>query len=319
MRTRSEERLARALDFSVGGRQFVGDPLTVEVQRGCSAMFSCDADAAARLLPSPLLHPLRWTRRRSMVLVLGGIYEVRCGSLPPFRAGELLVAAFVTYGAKPAPPLLPLAGSLQPEPNRWRAGACILTLAVSNRVRREQFRTVFGWPARLADIRYEQRSTFDQVTCEHDGHLQLGLRVKTGDTPKPSTGGHCLYGIRDNRLLLWSETESSLAASRIGRASAQLVAADPSMEEMVRGLQMSSRPLMTQVAYRVDSQPNPAPPILAEAHLDQPYAADGRFAGRLLVSGPHHPLHEVDQGLTRLPFDPAADIAPTARANASPG
>jgi hypothetical protein len=250
-----------------------------------------------------------------MVLVLGGVYAVRYGSLPALRAGELLVAGFVTYGPEPAPPLLPLARSLRPQPNRWGAGACILALAVSNRFRGEQFRKVFGWPTQLADTRCEQRPSFDQITCGQDGDLVLRLLVRTGGTPRQSTGGQCLYGIRDNRLLLWSEAESSLVESRIGRAAAQVVAGDHPIGEMIRSLRLSERPLMTQVAHHVDSRTNPDPPVLAEAHPNHLHGSTERESGRLLVSNPDQPLYEVDQGLSRLPFDPAADILPTARAD----
>ena len=307
--------LARAFDFAVEDLEVGGRPPAVEVLRGCSAFFSCDAEAVARLLPSDRLHPLRWTRTRTLVMVLGGIYDVHYGALPSFRVGELLLAAFVTYGPEPAPPLMPLAGSTRSEPNRWGAGGVILALGVTSWIRREMFRKVFGWPCLVTDIRYEQRPGFDQVTCEQDGELLFGLRVRTGATPKPSTTGHCLYGIRDNRLLLWSETESSIAETRTGRAAAQAVAGDHPLGDMIRSLKLSRRPLTTTVAHHVDSRPSPSPLIMGEAHLVDPPGSHARATGRLLVSDTHQALHEVDQGLGRLPFDPAADIVPAARLN----
>lgn len=138
--------------FVVDGQRFGGESLRWAWRSAIGGMFTADAEAVGRVLPS-LLHPLRVSRRRTVMTVGGVEVEWRLGPKLTFRSLDIQVIAMVTGGAKPAPPLLPLAGLMADRGwASYGAGFMPLLLVTSNRVAAELYRGLLGWPAVVADV-----------------------------------------------------------------------------------------------------------------------------------------------------------------------
>ena len=103
-----------ATSFLVDGTEYGGGPATFCYDRLAVAAFTADPVAVARLLPSPLLHPVGWFNGRAVVIVAAGGQVMTIGEMPPVRYAEVSMAAFVTYGRSRAVPVLPVAGALAP-------------------------------------------------------------------------------------------------------------------------------------------------------------------------------------------------------------
>ena len=68
-------------------------------------LLTAEPGEVARLLPSPLLHPVRWFTGRAVVAVAGEDIVMTIGELPPIRYANILVTAMVTFGRSPAVPM----------------------------------------------------------------------------------------------------------------------------------------------------------------------------------------------------------------------
>ena len=101
-------RDALQLGFCVDGFPVASGPYRAVVHRLVGGVFTADAGAVRRLLPSDRLHPLRFWPGRTLVMVNCTDADWHLGSLPALRCANLLIAAVATPGDRPGPWVTPI-------------------------------------------------------------------------------------------------------------------------------------------------------------------------------------------------------------------
>jgi hypothetical protein len=290
--------------------QSVGDgPLSWRVNRFVDAYFTADGRAVEEVLPSQL-HPARWSPNRSVVTVMAVDWEWRVGPLTLCRSGDIAVAALVSRGETPSPPLLPLFRGMRVggARDRFLGGSYILQTASTNWIARELWNQVYGAPGFVADLRYEVQPTFDRFVCEEDDNLIIDFKVSsTGRASTFSSGKERGFGIRNGTLIGVFSESSGTSRSRFGRSSAELRLGDHPITELFRDLSLS-RPLVGSV-WLEGEQRMVEPVRLFESATPRTntYTGSEKLAGRLIAN---YKVEETElaQGSEDLPFDSAGEL-----------
>ena len=174
------------LGFSVDGVPVDPIPYRLNVHRLVGGVFTADAAAVSRLLPSPQLHPVRVLPRRTLVMINCTDADHHIGSLPAFRCATMLISAAVTPGPRPGPWLTPILSDRSGF--KHRLGLVTLASMSTSRVATEFNRTVLGWPGFVADIRNEHHPDRDRFIATAGDDLIVELSISpagksTGDHP----------------------------------------------------------------------------------------------------------------------------------------
>ena len=154
------------IDFSM--------PVNSEQTPALMAAFPVDGDAAARLLPGDELHPVRLPGGRGLLVVTVVNYEVTDIG----RYVEYSLAIACTFGARPAPPLLP--GLLR---GRYGTGQFVVDLPVSSEISVKGGKGIWGMPKHQANLDFVITPT--TVSSQYDVDGQLGARIEI-DRPPPT-------------------------------------------------------------------------------------------------------------------------------------
>lgn len=294
----------------VDGTRYGEGEFRRDVDRFVAAAFTADAAAVGRLLPTPILQPLRVSPRRAVVFVYGATYTWRMGSLPEFRSGEVAFLALVTRGPSWSPPLVPFLGNRSARlAERYGVGSAFLEVGTTNRVAREVYRRAFGLPAFLADVRNDQRPGSDRFRCTEGGRMVIDLTVHADVRPRQITDRTWVYGSRDGAITGFPNTDSGSVRRRFAPGAARLDLGEHPAAARLHGLGISRRALFGDIWTGGLSVPGPIE-VLGRSVRRSPGggAAEGleseRALGRLVVSRRPGEVTEMDQGLGRLPFDP---------------
>ena len=267
--------------------------------RWAGGAFTTDYGRLRRLVSSPPLHPVRVGRDRALVCA-SGAYVPAAGDEPPFlRFGEVALMAFVTYGDKPAPPLVPGLG-------RWARQRCgfgffPIMAAVTNRPAAVLYRTFLGIPAVVADLRVEQRLDHERFVCECDGRLVWDLTVRSDG--RPSAGDPAaeewFYTIERGEIYRVPVGGSGISRSRFGGKSTSVVVGDHPIADGVRGLGLL-RPWAAEfVPDRQLWLAGPPEGLGPAGPATEPLTLLESAKARLVVSPKPGVEFEVDQGLTK--------------------
>ena len=218
-----------ATRFMVDGKEFGGGPVTLSMGRAAGAVFTADPERVARLLPSPLLHPVRWFNRRALVLVAAGDHEaISIGGLPPVRSSEISAAVMVTHGRSGALPVLPTVGALLPLvggafDRRYRMGLFNFGGFTTNRVAAEVERLLFSMPMQVAPVREERSPGRLRFTAtDPAGAPILDLDVEVGGRESPADASAYDYFVADSHLVRRTSRQTGSQAVRLGASAARL-------------------------------------------------------------------------------------------------
>lgn len=259
-------------ELEVNGVRHAG-PVLERTGHEVMGMFTADAEVVSAWLPSPRLHPLRQTRNRSQVDIYGAEWGLSVGDSPQVRYLEMGVEAWVTYGARPAPPVLPTleAFGILSRP-RWNAGASGLLTVVTDPGIAELYQAVLGFPAVPGDITRTSGTRGERWTTCLDGQPVLGLQVRTDGKPKPLTSDIVDYTM-DGQVLhrLTSHMTAQSQMHFAGRSARMKWGLHPQGQRL-RALRLSTRPLFVGVddpahfrtAPPVELDPATSPPAHAE-------------------------------------------------------
>ena len=288
--------------FEVDGVTYGDGPFERTLDRFAAGIFTADADAVRRWLPTPTMWPLRVTPRRAVVLVFGATYEWRMGPLAPFRSGEMAVLALVTRGATPSPLLLPLLGGAGRRLDaRFRTVSYFLEVATTNRVAREVYRSVFGLPGFIADVRNDRWPGVDRFTCTESGRPVLDLTVHADVAPRPILDDQRVYACRDDELLAFVNTDRGTLRRHVGRGAARLRVGDHPATAGLRALHLSGRSVLGDIWTGGRSQPGAFEALGHGERSGEEFRRAGEAAAaRLVVSSEPGVDVEVDQGLAGL-------------------
>lgn len=297
--------------MTVEGHEYGGGRAEMLVRDSVLAVFTADSGTVEHLLPSNRLHPLRWFNGRPLVSVLYADWLMRLEGLPPVRFGEVGVGAWVTFGDKPAPRVLPFyAGA-----GRRSLGHWWLCTAVTNRVAREVFAKAWGEWTFIAPVRVERGSDWLRCRVEDQNGLWLELSASRTRKIRTSQDSFISYGWREERLIAVRED----ATSRTGTGkpgSARLRLGPHPYAELIRDLGLRDTAVFTR-PMACDDEPGISafdefvdvlgPARHTEPAPTNPYdAAEAPFE----ITHPDGTTELVDQNLDRLPFP--ADAAFTA-------
>lgn len=296
--------------IEVDGRSVGDGPLSLKVNRFVDAYFTADARKVEDLLPSQL-HPARWSPNRTLVTVMAADWDWRVGSTTLCRSGDLAVAALVSRGETPLPPLLPLVRGIRVggRRDRFLGGSYMLQTASTNRIARELWNQVHGAPGFVADLRYEVQPTYDRFVCEEGDHSIVDLEVSsTGRASTFSSGKERGFGIRNGKLIGMFSESNGTSRSRFGRSSAQLRLGDHPITELLRGLGLSGPFVGTVWLEGEQRMLDPVRVFEPATPRTGAYRGSEKLAGRL-IAGYKAEQTEIDQGLEDLPFDQSSEIA----------
>ncbi len=234
----------------VDGTPWAGDSLDCAFHLSAGVFFTADADAVRRVLPSPGLHPVRWTPGRTAVGIQVMDWQWQLGTAPPVRSVDAYVAVACTQGPRPAPPLLPILLGSTAMGARYGGGLYWLTWLTTNRVSQQVFSRMLGVDAVLVDAREERgpkRSRFtltdaDRLILDLDVHMDADTRVTT--LGPGELEGYRALGVRDGRLLGWAVTCYDVGSTfRFSPRAADVKLGDHPITDQVRDLGLSGRPI----------------------------------------------------------------------------
>ncbi len=298
----------------VDGERLDGDSLECAFHLSAGAVFTADIDAVRRVLPSPTLHPIRWTPGRTVVSVEAQDWQWRLGSMPPVRSLDLYVSVGCTLGPRPAPPVLPMLLESTSFGARYATGGYWVAWLTSNRVSREAFSRLLGVDAVLVDAREERAPGRSRFTFTDNDQLILDLDVRLGPQTRVNTlgpdqlEGYRGYGVRDGQLLGWAVTCHDVgSAFRPGPRQAALDLGEHPVAQLVRGLDLSTRSVGAGI--RVSGREVYDGPVHLGSATPAPttgtqVADDTTTRSAVLADTPGHeaPIEHLPHD---LPFDPA--------------
>jgi hypothetical protein len=135
------------------------------------ALFTIDADKAARLIPGNRIHPFRLWKRGLLVITVINYLETNIG-----KYIEYSIAIACTHGARPAPPLLPAIFQ-----NLFGLGQYVYDLPVSTEISVKGGKGIWGMPKHQANLDYIVGP--DKVSSQYDLDGQFGMKIEI-DRPK---------------------------------------------------------------------------------------------------------------------------------------
>ncbi|CAM3767712.1 acetoacetate decarboxylase family protein [Paracidovorax anthurii] len=147
-------------------------PVNSEQSPALMAVFSIDADAAARLLPGGEVHPLRLWKRALLVLT---VIHYKITDIGAYI--EYSIAIACTHGRRPAPRLLP--GLLM---KTFGTGQYVWDLPVSTEVSVKGGKGIWGMPKHQASLDFVVGERW--VSSQYDLDGQMMMRV---DVRKPAS------------------------------------------------------------------------------------------------------------------------------------
>jgi hypothetical protein len=272
--------------------------------RWAGGAFTTDYEQLLPLVPAPPLYPVRVSRNRALVCA-SGAYVPAAGHDPPFLAfGEIALMAFVTYGEKRAPPLVP--GLSRSAMRRYGFGFFPVVMVVTNRVAAELYRILLGIPASVADVRVEQRVDRERFVCEADGRLVWDLTVRSDGRPSSGDPGasDAYYAIEHGEVYRVPVGGSGISRSRYGRKAATLRVGDHPLADVVRRLGVSRSWAAEFVPDRHLWLAGPPEKLAPAGHETGPMLLSEAARARLVVSPTPGVDFEVDQTLDRFAWDP---------------
>jgi len=143
-------------------------PINSEQSPALMAVFSIDADAAARLLPGGEVHPLRLWKRALLVLTVIHYKITDIGSYI-----EYSIAIACTHGRKPAPRLLP--GLLM---KTFGTGQYVWDLPVSTEVSVKGGKGIWGMPKHQASLDFLIGKRWISSQYDLDGQMMMRVDVR---------------------------------------------------------------------------------------------------------------------------------------------
>jgi len=202
------------------------------------AVFSIDADRAARLMPGSEVHPLRIRRNRGALVITVLNYE----ATDIGRYVEFAVAIACTHGDRSAPALLPAIIR-----RRYGTGGFILDLPVSTEVSVKGGKGIWGMPKVQASLDFVVSAHSVSSQYNLDGQLALLVEIE-----RPRFLGVPVAGAADG----YAAFRGMLMKSRVyfrGKAvfnvplrrSGRLVIGDHPRVAPLKELGVSDRPLLT--------------------------------------------------------------------------
>lgn len=211
-------------------------PVVVREADATSAMYPVRTAAVRKLLPTPALHPAEWFPGWA-ICVLAAI-EYKDNDLGTYN--EFGVNFLVTYGPRPAPPLVGMIAA-----SRQRTlGAYVHRLPVTTTFSRDAGRDIWGFPKTVAAITFARDGDRRVCRVEEDGTHVLTFTTPTGgrrtfaDLPQDS------YAWRDGMLF---RTPSRMSADGVGfrLGGADLALGTHPMAAELRTLGLPRRALAT--------------------------------------------------------------------------
>ena len=210
-------------------------PINSEQSPALMALFSIDADAAARLIPGNEVHPLRLWKRGLLVLTVINYVITDIG-----RYIEYSIAIACTHGKRPAPRLLP--GLLM---KTFGTGQYVLDLPVSSEVSVKGGKGIWGMPKHQASLDFIVGEQW--VSSQYDLDGQMLMRV---DVKKPSsawlpvnTGAANYCAFRGMLMKSYIYFNGKLGFSLFKPGSARLLIGDHPRMAPLKTLDIDSTPI----------------------------------------------------------------------------
>lgn len=298
------ERTTAGPWLDVDGRRVEVAEWHMYPHRWAGGAFTTGYDQLRQLLPSPPLYPVRVTRNRALVCAWGAHIPAAGHEAPFLGYGEVALMAFVTFGEKPAPPLVPGLGRWATK--RFGFGFFPLMTVVTNRAAAELYRLLFGIDAAVADIRVEQRLDRERFVCQCDGRLVWDLTVRSDGRPSAGDPGadNWFHAVEDGNVYRLPIRGSGISRSRLGPKSASVIVGDHPLAEPARRLKLSrswAAEFMPDRQLWLGGSVERLGPAGREV---EPLAVGEATRGRLVVSPRTGVEFDVDQGLDGLGWDP---------------
>jgi hypothetical protein len=295
--------------FAVDGQRVDAGPLAWSWRDAVGGMFTADAGPVGALLPSPQLHPLRVSRRRTVVTVGGAEVQWRLAGLPPFRSLDVQVIAMVTGGDRPAAPLLPMVGLMLDR--GWAsfgAGFVPLMVTTSNRVAAELYRVLLGWPAVVADVTKEHLPGHTRYVSSRDATVLVDVLARSGMPASSFTEAQPLYGVRDGRLFRATLSGRGSGGDTTGRDAAVVAVGEHPVVQGLGVIGLRERGWSSNHCVEFDQQVTGPVTVLGSATAPvETVLTSPAVAAALLSRQPTGPV-ALDQGMDALPFDPAGEF-----------
>ncbi len=209
----------------LAGRRAVVDgipftlPVNSEQTPALMAAFPVDGDAAARLLPGDELHPVRLPGGKGLLVVTVVNYEIT--DIGKYVEYSLAIAC--TFGAKPAPPLLP--GLLR---GHYGTGQFVLDLPVSSEISVKGGKGIWGMPKHQANLDFTITPT--TVSSQYDVDGLLGARIEIDRPPETAlpldvgAANYCVFRGMVMKSFIYFQGAADIALGK--RAKARLYLGD---------------------------------------------------------------------------------------------
>ncbi len=192
-------------------------PVNSEQTPALMAAFPADGDAVADLLPGGELHPVRLPGGRGLLVVTVVNYEVTDIG----RYVEYSLAVACTFGARPAPPLLP--GLLR---GHYGTGQFVVDLPVSSEVSVKGGKGIWGMPKHQANLDFTV--TDRSVSSQYDVDGMLGARIEIERPPATALPldvgavNYCIFRGMVMRSAIYFRGAADVAVGRRARATLDL-------------------------------------------------------------------------------------------------
>ena len=228
----------------LAGRRAVVDgipfslPVNSEQTPALMAAFPLDGEAAARMLPGDELHPVRLPGGRGLLVVTVVNYEITDIG----RYVEYSLAVACTFGAKPAPPLLP--GLFR---GRYGTGQYVVDLPVSSEISVKGGKGIWGMPKHQANLDFVIEPT--TVSSQYDVDGLLGARIEI-ERPEPTAlplsvgaANYCVFRGMVMKSFIYFQGAADVAIGK--RARARLDLGDAPQVAALHDLGIEPDPLFT--------------------------------------------------------------------------
>lgn len=218
-----------------------GIPFTMPVNSRRSpalmAAFPIDPDRAAELMPGNEIHPLRIGRSALLMLTVIDYRETDIGKYIEYSIG-----IGCTRGPRPAP--LVLAGLFR---GRYGTGQYVIDLPVSSEVSVKGGKGIWGMPKHQANLDFEISDKTVRSRYDLDGRMVVEVEIDRPGWDRFPLRASAVNWCAFRGMLMKSDIyfRGKIGFSLLKRGSARLTLGDHPRADVLRRLEIGSRPLFT--------------------------------------------------------------------------